>query len=160
MTRVYRLLPLLALCAAGCATLPPPYEASSGRLVLAPLVIYQDSAGPLSYQAPVGQRLRGAPVARVEGRACQSGLQIPLGLLVGVAENGGDVAAAVSTISAGWGDGGYERALQEALEDARLKGYSGELYDVRADLNVIQVLGVWRQQCLVVTASVPAPERP
>jgi hypothetical protein len=49
-----------------------------------------------------------------------------------------------------WGYGGYADAMAEASRDASGRN----LYDVRADLHISTVLGVYVRQCVEVHASV------
>jgi hypothetical protein len=146
-------LVLAALAAIGCAA-RQPYQASPTVLALAPVVAYQDSTGSLSYQPPTGKDVGGVVSStRVEGRACQSGLQIPLGLIWAMADSSGNGARALA-LSAGWGAGGYSQAMARAQAQAP----GGVLYDVEADLNVEMILGIWRHECVVVNAAVASPK--
>jgi hypothetical protein len=145
---------LMAL--AGCApflgrTRDPAYNGNGpGAMALPPLVAYQDSRGPLSYRAAVSdeQGLR-----EVSGVACQSGLMLPVALVWSAIESG-NVAAAPAFLSAGWGEGDYAAAAAKALASSP----GMRLVNVRADLQTRIILGVWRQQCVRVTANV-APVR-
>lgn len=148
---------LFTLCLfPGCApflgqTRDPAYAGRGpGALRLPPLVVYQDSAGPLSYRStPVGP----GALREVRGEACQSGLMFPIGLLWAAVESG-NTARAPGFISGGWGEGGYAEAVASALRAAP----NSRLVAVRADMNTRIILGVWRQQCVRVLASVaPAP---
>lgn len=153
---------LLALAVAACpllsacmSALGPTYQADPQLMALAPAVVFQGSSGPLSYHHAVGrdgQRL--LPTARVAGRACQHGIQIPLlGIL---AAAGAEPKRGPGALSVGWGDGGYSAAI----DDVRRKLPSGAvLYDVRADLNYQSYLTIYLKQCVVIDAGVlvPAP---
>lgn len=144
--RLATLLPAVLLT--GCAAMG---GAGGGPMQFSGVTVYQDSEGPLSYRAPTGADVGEArPLAQVQGKACQYGLTIPFGPLVAIGGTGGDLAGAVGGASAGWGEGGYREALAQA--EARAAG--GRLFDVRADLNVVSILGIWREECVVVTASV------
>ena len=145
-------LVLAALAAIGCAA-GQPYQARSTALVLPPVVAYQNSTGSLSYQSPTGKDIGGVVSStRVEGRACQSGLQFPVGLIWALADSSGNGAQALA-LSAGWGAGGYSQAMARAQAQAP----NGVLYDVEADLNVQMILGIWRHECVVVNAAVASP---
>jgi hypothetical protein len=145
-------LVLAALAAIGCAA-GQPYQARSTALVLPPVVAYQNSTGSLSYQSPTGKDVGGVVSStRVEGRACQSGLQFPVGLIWALADSSGNGAQALA-LSAGWGAGGYSQAMARAQAQAP----NGVLYDVEADLNVQMILGIWRHECVVVNAAVASP---
>ncbi len=122
----------------------PPYDGNGPSAIALPSVLlYQDSTGPLSYRAAVGA---GAP-HEVRGEACQSALTLPVGL-VWAAIKGGNPAAAAGFIGGGWGEGGYSTAASRAL--AATPGM--RLTNVRADLQTTIILGVWRQQCVEITA--------
>jgi hypothetical protein len=146
----------LALLIGGCAPIlgqsrDPVYDGNGpGALRLPPLVVYQDSSGPLTYRpTAVGE---GVP-REVRGEACQSGLMFPVGLIWAAAA-AGSPARAPAFLSAGWGAAGYAEAVSSAL--GAMPG--ARLADVRADLQTRIILGVWRQQCVRVTAAlVSAP---
>jgi hypothetical protein len=135
----------------GCAPLAgrtrdPAYVGNGpGFLMLPPLNVYQDSTGPLSYRSPAG------PIGarEVHGEACQSGLMLPVGLIWAAIESG-NTARAPGFLSAGWGDGGYAKAVAAAAALAP----NARLANVRADLNTRIILGVWRQECVRVVAAV------
>jgi hypothetical protein len=113
----------------------------------APYVVFRDQTGALSLHAACAKDVQWlGSVRRVSGRACQYGLQIPLNLLS--AHN--DRRRAL-TLSGGWGDGGASAAMEVASQGLAV----GEmLYDIHVDLNTMIVLGVWRQECVVVNARV------
>lgn len=153
-------LALAALAAStGCLRLGPgarprpsyvAQHVSSGgatNLSLAPVVVFQDGAGSLSYHAPTFADLPAQVEVRdVQGRACESGLQVPWGVLTQPSSLWLEGLYA----SVGWGDSGYQRALRDAANQV---APDAMLYDVRADLQTINVLSIWRQSCIVVTAS-------
>ena len=143
---------LLSGCAPflGGPTRNPSYDGNgTGAMLLPPLVVYQNSSGPLSYRAAVAEP--GEPRA-VRGEACQSAITLPVGL-VWAAIKSGNTALAPGFLSGGWGEGGYAEAVADALSDAP----GARLVDVRADLRTKIILGIWRQQCVRVTAlAVPA----
>lgn len=152
-------LSLVALAVTGSGCLmqrqgAQTWQADPQVIQTPPVVIYQDSTGPMSYQsrtgADVGRRL---PVRRVQGRACQSGLSLGIGALFRLGRTSGDGVRALA-VSAGWGDAGYREAFAEAERYAEGR----PLFDVRADINVEWILGIWRQQCIVVDAGVAGDE--
>jgi TRL-like protein family len=97
----------------------------AGPRVLGPGTIYTDVAAPEAYRADLP---RGGHDVR--GEACQTGLFFYY-------------------FSLAWGDGGYA----DAMRDAQAQAPGATLSDVRADLQVLSVLTVFRQQCVVVTAA-------
>lgn len=148
----------LALSLPGClASFGPAasYQANEKLLSLAPSVVYQGSAGSLSYQTATGkdaQRL--LPTQRVRGRACQRGIQVPIFALLATRWSR---ARGASGLSAGWGDGSYEAAV----DDVRRQMPPGSiLFDVRADLNQRSILSVYREQCVLIDAGVLVPVPP
>lgn len=152
---------LLLLGLSGCApmlgsTREPAYQGNGvavGAHVGDAVLLYQDSAGPLSYRADA--RIAG-PARPVNGRACQSALTLPVVLLWG-AVRGGSLANAPGFVGAGWGDGGYIKAATEA----RASIPAAHLVDVRADLRTTVILGLWRRQCVELSAlALEAPHSP
>ncbi len=128
-------------------TRDPAYMGNGpGAAQLPALSVYQNSSGPLSYRStPVGT----GPLREVRGEACQSSLMLPVGLLWAAVESG-NPARAPGFLSAGWGEGGYAEAMSAAMADAP----NSRPVAVRADMNTRIILGVWRQQCVRVLASV------
>jgi hypothetical protein len=154
------LFPYLGLSAVvllyGCApflggqTRNPSYDGNGpGAISLPPLVAYQSSSGPLSYRAAVAEP---GGLRAVHGEACQSAITLPVGL-VWAAFTSGNTALAAGFLSGGWGSGGYVEAVADALSDAP----GARLVDVRADLQTKIILGIWRQQCVRITALAVPP---
>jgi hypothetical protein len=153
--RALQLLVPVVLLIQGCGpvlgpTRNPAYSGNGpGAILLPPIVVYQDSSGPLSYRAPLGSE--GTP-REVRGEACQSSLTLPVGL-VWAAIKSGSPARAPASLSGGWGEGDYSTAWSRALAGAP----GMRLSNVRADLRTRIILGVWRQQCVQITGeAVPA----
>jgi hypothetical protein len=145
-------LAALACLLAGCApmlgqTRDPAYQGNgSSRLhTSGSTLVYQDTVDPLSYRASPSALAKRVPV---RGEACQSALTLPFGLLLAAFE-AGNAAAAPAFLGAGWGDGGYAKAVAAAGASAP----GTRLVDVRADLHTTIVLGVWRQQCVQISAA-------
>jgi len=143
----------VAVCAGlfvvGCVFSPRPqasYEANSQVQSLRNFVVYQDSSGALSYHSQTAQGIAPEQARRVHGRACQHALQFPL---IGARRE-----LSGTSLSAGWGQGAYG----EALDNAR-QGLPAEalLFDVRADINTFMILTVYRKQCLEISAAVAMP---
>lgn len=135
----------------------PAYQANEKLLSLAPLVVFQGARGPLSYQTATGRdALRQLPVRRVRGRACQRGFQLPIfAVLSGALDY--EYSAGPSGLSAGWGDGSYEAAINEVR---RQLPAGAVLFDVRADLQQRAILSVYRELCVVVDAGVMVAQPP
>lgn len=135
--------------ALGCLPRPTPrasYEAHAETMVVPSYVIFQDSAGALSYHAPTARDATPRPVQeRVEGKACQRGLQLPV-----FTGNG------IAMLSVGFGEGAYRQATDDARQ---LLPAGALLYDVRADLQARTILLLYREECLIVNAAVHRPTR-
>jgi hypothetical protein len=157
--RTLSTLVVIACLFPGCApfigqTRDPAYAGNGpGAISLPPLVVYQNSVGPLSYRSEAAGG--GAPAREVRGEACQSALTLPVGL-VWAAIKSGNTAYATAFLSGGWGEGGYAEAVSSAAKSAP----DARLVDVRADLNTKIILGIWRQQCVRVVASAVAVAAP
>lgn len=104
------------------------------------MVLFYESAGPLSFPSmtpkdvPAGVRR----IREVKGRACQRGLSVPIAANFNA-----------TNVSAYYGNGSYAKAV------AQIKALNPEvvgLYDVRTDVEVFSVLGVYRSLCTEVTA--------
>src|SRR5690349_3301694 len=90
--------------------------------------IYMDVKSPLAYRAPTPADVDGTLGAEVDGEAC---------------------AHAVLYL-VGWGNGGYSAAV----ENAKAKHAAQLIADVRADVRVFNVLGVYQKRCTVVRGRV------
>ncbi len=150
---VCQTLSIVVLFASGCGVFSPrphaSYEANSQVQTLRNFVVYQDSSGALSYHSPTALGSAPGPALRVQGRACQHGLQFPL---IGARK---DLAG--TSLSAGWGQGAYREALDDARESLPPQAL---LFDVRADINTFMILTVYRRQCLEINAAVAMPILP
>lgn len=122
--------------------------ATPGLLPPGNFVLYYDTQGPLSFVTMTPrERPKGAvELGTVKGDSCQHGLSIPLSA---------DVRG--TSITGAAGDGGFLRALADIKK--KTPGVVG-IYDVRADMRVFSVLGIYRKLCTLVTARAfgePAP---
>jgi len=104
------------------------------------IMIFYKSEGPLSFvtmtprDVPEGARRLGT----VKGVSCQHGLSIPLAANI-----------RATNVTSGYGDGSFRKALaQMKKEHPDLAG----IYDVRTDLRVFSILGLYRKLCTEVTA--------
>lgn len=142
MSRSAALALLLCAIPAGAQT----YGARPGLLRMSGIVLFYDVRGPLSAQAMTRRELPAAwrPAGEVRGRGCQHGLSIPL-----------SASLRPTSLAGAAGDGGYERAVaQIRREHPELAG----LYDLRADVHHLSILGVYRRRCVEVTARGLLPE--
>lgn len=140
--RVLLAAALAALLAAPCRAVGEGDEddAVPGMQSASGLVLYYRSAGPMSFVAmtPKDVPADARKIREVQGRACQRGLAVPIAA---------DFNA--TNISAYYGNGSYAKAL------ARIKKEHPDvtgIYDVRTDVEVFSVLGVYRSRCTIVTA--------
>jgi hypothetical protein len=104
------------------------------------LVLFYDSAGPMSFPSttPKGVPDGARKIREVKGRACQRGLAVPIAA---------DINA--TSVSAYYGNGGYAKALAKIKEaNPEVSG----LYDVRTDVEIFSILGIYRSLCTIVTA--------
>jgi hypothetical protein len=103
-------------------------------------MLYYDSSGPLSFVAMTPKdKPKGAPeLGTVRGISCQHGLSIPLSADV----RGTSITGAV-------GNGSFVKAINEIK---KAKPEVVGIYDVRTDLRVFSVLGIYRKLCTEVTA--------
>jgi len=141
-------------CLSAMTPKPASYVGDSTGLVLPQWTLYQGSTGSLSYQTAVaadGTRFIAAP--RVHGKACQRGLSIPI--LSALAMSGPTMfSRSPGSLSAGWGDGGYQAAVDDAKKNLPKEAI---LYDVRADLQYRMVLTIYHEQCVHVDAGLLLP---
>ena len=103
-------------------------------------VLFYQSAGPLSFPSmtpkdvPEGVR----KIREVKGRACQRGLSVPIAANFNATK-----------ISAYIGNGSYAKAIaQIKSEHPEVAG----LYDVRTDVEVFSILGIYSSLCTEVAA--------
>lgn len=135
---------LAAAVLAGLLALPAAAQdegrASPALVPAGGLLIFYDSQGPMTFVAATRRELPAgvSDAGEVEAQACQHGLSVPLSL-----------SWRATSVSGALGRGGFEKAL-ERVKAARpeLRG----VYDVRVDLRVTSVLGVWRRLCVELAA--------
>ncbi|MBI2386540.1 MAG: hypothetical protein HYV14_11060 [Elusimicrobia bacterium] len=115
-------------------------DAVPGLIPAGGIMLFYQSEGPLSFvtmtpkDRPAGARELGT----VKGVSCQHGLSIPLAAQLNA-----------TSVSGGYGDGSFQKALQNIKKES--PDMIG-LYDVRADLRVFSILGIYRKLCTEVTA--------
>ena len=91
--------------------------------------IYGNVSVPLAYRAPTAEEAHAEKAADTEGSACNQA--VIFGLFA-------------------WGDGGFSAAVA----DARSKSGAVQLADVRSDVTLFNVLGLYSKACTRVTAKV------
>lgn len=115
-------------------------DASPGLIPSGGIMLFYKSAGPLSFvtmtpkDRPAGARELGL----VKGVSCQHGLSVPLAAEV-----------RATSVSASYGNGGFVKAVEKINKD---NPSAAGLYDVRVDLRVLSILGIYRKLCTEVTA--------
>ena len=129
----------LALCGPARAQEKEAYEAKPGLIPAGGILLFYDSVGPLSFetlapsQVPPGSR----PLGELRARSCQYGLSIPLALSL----------RSLSLSGAG-GNGGYRKALERLKRE---RPEAAGLFDVKVDLRLTSVLGIFRRLCTEVS---------
>jgi len=136
----------LKLLLAGILLLAAPtqaretYRANSGIMRMGGMLLFHHSQGPLSILPTTRKELpAGAvPAEEVFAKSCQHGLTIPL-----------SAAIRATRISGAAGNGGYRKILERLHE--KHPGLLG-IYDVKVDIHIRTILGVYRRQCVEVSA--------
>jgi len=144
-----KLLAALALLlAASLACARESYQARSGLMRMGGLLLFSHSEGPLSVLTATRRELPAdaVPAEEVRGSSCQHGLTVPL-----------SAAIRPTRLSGAAGRGGYGKVLERIRK--KHPGLIG-LYDVRVDIRIQTVLGLYRRQCLEVTARGLRPRTP
>lgn len=136
------LLAALALACLGAAAGAQEEGADAFPGLLPPggLVLFYNSSGPLSFVTATRRELpKGAVLlGEVRGRSCQYGISIPLGL-----------SPNATSLSGAAGNGGFKKALEDIQKkDPEVIG----IYDVKEDLHLTSILGIFRRLCTEVTA--------
>ena len=115
-------------------------DAVPGLIPAGGIMVFYQSQGPLSFvtmtpkDRPAGARELGT----VKGVSCQHGLSVPIA-----------AQFRATSITGGYGDGSFKKALEQIkAANPDLAG----LYDVRSDLRVFSILGIYRKLCTEVTA--------
>lgn len=104
------------------------------------LMLFYDSSGPLSFVAMTPKdKPAGSPeLGTVRGVSCQHGLSVPISA---------DVRG--TSITGAYGNGSFVKAIAEIK---KAKPEVVGIYDVRTDLRVFSILGIYRKLCTEVTA--------
>ncbi len=103
-------------------------------------MLFYKTQGPLSFVAMTPKdKPAGAPeLGTVRGTSCQHGLSIPISA---------DVRG--TSITGAYGNGSFVKAISQIKkENPEVAG----IYDVRTDLHVFSILGIYRKLCTEVTA--------
>ena len=111
-----------------------------GLIPAGSFMIFYETSGPLSFVAMTPKdKPKGAPeLGLVKGVSCQHGLSIPISANV----RGTSITGAV-------GNGSFVKAINEIK---KAKPEVAGIYDVRTDLRMFSVLGIYRKLCTEVTA--------
>jgi len=138
--------PLLALLLAGLASFAGATgegdedTAMPGLIPPGNFVLFYDTEGPLSFVTMTPrERPKGVvELGTVKGTSCQHGLSVPISA---------DVRG--TSITGAYGDGGFAKALAD-IKKAKPEVIG--IYDVRTDMRVFSILGIYRKLCTEVTA--------
>jgi hypothetical protein len=118
--------------------------------------IYQDYEAPFAYPSMTRRDLhpidRDGEVIEVEGASEMTGFFIPAGLFLGIGPTSGlsiDIK---------------DRSIRAALRDAKARYGVRNLYDIRIDLRIFSILGIYNKTTTIVHAkaireSPPPPQK-
>lgn len=115
-------------------------EATPGLIPAGGIMLFYNSEGPLSFvtMTPKDVPADARQLGTVKGVSCQHGLSIPLAA---------DIRA--TSVTGGYGNGSFKKALEQMKkEQPDMAG----IYDVRTDLRIFSILGIYRKLCTEVTA--------
>jgi hypothetical protein len=138
------------LCALGALWLVSGCAAVGAPAALKPtgaLVLFDDSTLPLQYRSD----LAAGATREVTGESCLRGFVLPIFLTAFIPPHPtvyGNIVERIGAVSLDWGEAGWREALGQARARA-----NGALSDVRADLHVTSILGIYREECLIVHAA-------
>ncbi len=104
-------------------------------------ILFYQSEGAMSYQPMDGKDLpqKAIDVGNYTAKTCQYGISIPISPL----------AVNSAKISASFGEGTYFKTLNKIRK--KHPDLAG-LFDIKADLQTISVLGIFARQCVIVAA--------
>ena len=115
-------------------------EAVPSMIPAGGIMLFYQSQGPLSFvtmtpkDRPAGARELGT----VKGVSCQHGLAIPIA-----------AEFRATSVTGGYGNGSFAKAIEQIKkEQPDMAG----LYDVRSDLRILSILGIYTKLCTEVTA--------
>jgi len=131
---------LLAAPASAQTAEKPSYRANGGVMGMGGILLFQNTEAPLSFVSLTEGELPPDAVKTgpVRGKGCQHGLSVPL-----------SASLRPTQISGAAGKGGTREALERIRENnGELRG----LYDVKIDVHIIGILGLYRRQCVEIAA--------
>lgn len=132
---------LVALASAARATGEGDEDTAAPSLLPAgSFMLFYKTEGPLSFVAMTPKdRPKGArELGTVRGSSCQHGLSVPISA---------DVRG--TSISGAYGDGSFAKAIAQIKKE---KPEVVGIYDVRTDMRVFSLLGIYKKLCTEVTA--------
>jgi hypothetical protein len=115
-------------------------EAAPGLIPAGGLMLFYKSEGPLSFvsMTPKDRPAGAKELGVLRGVSCQHGLSVPTA-----------AQFRATSVTGGYGNGSFAKAVESMRkEHPALKG----LYDVRVDMRVLSILGIYRKLCTEVTA--------
>jgi hypothetical protein len=106
--------------------------------------VYQNYETPFSYPSmtrrDLDSLLRDGEVIEVEGSSRMAGFFIPIGLITGLGPTSG---LSVDL---------YDRSIRAALDDATARYGVRHFYDIRIDLHIFSILGIYNTATTIVHA--------
>lgn len=114
--------------------------ASPSLLRTGNFTVFYKTEGPLSFvtMTPKDRPKDARELGTVKGSSCQHGLSVPISA---------DIRG--TSISGAYGDGGFGKALAHIKKQ---KPEVSGIYDVRTDMKVFSLLGIYKKLCTEVTA--------
>ncbi len=106
-------------------------------------MLFTNSRAPLSFETLSADKLpaNATDAGTIYCQSCQHGLSIPVTPPSGTSRG--------SNISGLGGNGGFEKAFANLKKERpEIRG----IYDVKIDYHRVSILGIYRRQCLEVTA--------
>ena len=143
---MYRLYGIFVLALLSVAPLRADWEGSDARPgLLRPggIVVFINSRAPLSFETLSPSQIPADAVdaGTVSCQSCQHGISAPITAPSGTSRG--------TSISGAGGNGGYEKALANLKKERPdVRG----IYDVKVDYHRISILGLYRRQCIEITA--------
>lgn len=114
--------------------------ATPGLIPTGNFTLFYKTEGPLSFvtMTPKDRPANASELGTVKGSSCQHGMSVPISA---------DVRG--TSISGALGDGSFGKALAQ-IKKANPSAVG--IYDVRMDMRVFSILGIYKKLCTEVTA--------
>lgn len=134
---------LLALLLAAAPSKARAQEEGAGdglpaQLRMGGFLLFNNTSAPMSLVTLPAKPAGAVDLGEVQARSCQHGLSIPIA-----------ASFRPTSFSGAMGNGGFDKTLAQLKKDRpELAG----IYDVRVDLRVFSILGIYRKLCLELVA--------